>query len=499
MKPWGFIVFLLAAASLQATEFYAAPSLVSTGDGSISNPWDLQTALNRRSKVKPGDIIWVRGGIHRRSFQNGSGAKVAMPTKFTCRLKGAASAPIIVRAYPGEQPTIDGNLRQESGGYVTFWGLEVMNSLPGRYTPEPGPWPKTWWVNQHGREVDFCVSGIEAGGDPDQGAPWVPGMKFINCIVHDCIGGGFGLARSSGGVLIYGCLVYYNGWRGYNTASHAPQNHGHGFYIQHAGKEQTIVRNSFSYQNYSQGSQYYGSQPGCTDLGVYDGLVAWQNSHFQATQQRNLEYGNGAGVPSKSPVIVNCMVYDSRGSGSDSEFGAGSGMSNLIFTNNYFASPVHFKGPVSGIISGNWFLGGISGTVGSETHPDNTFGSAQPTNGIKIAVYPNEYEKGRGNIVIFNWDQASTVTVDISSVGLKVGDAYELHQAEDYFRDISHGVYDGSPITIKMTGHTVATPVGLNTTENPDMAVRIQPSTFPTFGAFVIMKKGSGGSRMSLK
>lgn len=415
-----------------------------------------------------------------------------MPTKFDSTLTGTTSAPITVRAYPGERATIDGNIKQSAGGYVTFWGLEVMCSLPGRYTDQSGPWPTTWWVTQNGKQVDFCVSGFEAGGNPDSGSAWIPGMKFINCIVHDNIGGGFGLARSSAGFLAYGCLVYYNGWRGYNTATFAPQNHGHGFYIQHAGTAQSVVKNCFSYQNYSQGSQYYGTTAGYTDYGTYDGLIEWQNSHFQASQQRNMEYGNGAGVASVNPVIINSMVYDTRGSGSDSEFGDGSGMSNLIFTNNYFGSPVNFNGPITGAVSGNSFMDGVSGTVSSSSYPNNTFGYSQPTSGTKIAVYPNAYEAGRGNIVIFNWGKASTVTVDVSKVGLNVGDAYELHQADDYYNDVTYGTYSGSPITINMTGHTVAAPVGKSSSTDPNVVVATQPSTFPTFGAFVIMKKSSG-------
>lgn len=67
----------------------------SEGDGSINNPWDLQTALNHPASVLPGDTIWLRGGTY-----NG---------RFTSMLTGSVGAPILVRAYPGENVKLDGN------------------------------------------------------------------------------------------------------------------------------------------------------------------------------------------------------------------------------------------------------------------------------------------------------------------------------------------------------------------------------------------------------
>ncbi len=484
-------LLLTAAVSLQAADYYAAPSPVPTGNGTMSNPWDLQTALHSTA-VHAGDTIWVRGGTHHFSYTNASGVYGPMATKFDSTLLGTTAANITVRAYPGERPIIDGNLQQKVNGYVTFWGLEIMDSTPGRYTTQAGPFPTTWYISKNGKIDDMCVSGVDISGNPDAGSPYCPGMKFINCIVHDNIGGGFGLSRGSAGVLVYGCLVYYNGWKGYNTATFVAQDHGHGFYIQHAGTAQTVIKNCFSFQNYSQGAQYYGTQPGYADYGTYDGFVMWSNSHFQPGQQRNMEYGNPApGSPMLSPSIINCMVYDSRGSGSDSEFGDGGGMSGCTFTNNYFGSPVNFNGSLSGTVAftGNTFAQGVSGSISASSFPGNTVSANQPTSGLKVNVYPNEYEVGRGNIAIINWANASTVTVDVSKVGLAVGDQYELHQADDYFNDITVGTYTGAPITINMTGHTVAKPVGYSNTGVSDSSILTQPSTFPTFGAFVIMKK----------
>src|SRR3954471_15278159 len=50
--------------SVQAPEtanYYVAPNGSSSGDGSIGRPWNLQTALDGPSSVRPGDTIWLRG------------------------------------------------------------------------------------------------------------------------------------------------------------------------------------------------------------------------------------------------------------------------------------------------------------------------------------------------------------------------------------------------------------------------------------------------------
>jgi len=72
--------------------------------------------------------------------------------------------------------------------------------------------------------------------------------------------------------------------------------------------------------------------------------------------------------------------------------------------------------------------------------------------------------------------------VDASILGsfLQPGQAYELRNVQDYFGDVVTGTYDGSAIQVPMTNHTVAQPLGLDFA--PD-------STFPEFGAFVVIAK----------
>ena len=74
--------------------FYVAPNGSPSGNGSLTRPWDLQTALKQPSNVPPGATIYLRGGTYSGKFYSG--------------LTGLLTLPITVRSYPGEWAKIDG-------------------------------------------------------------------------------------------------------------------------------------------------------------------------------------------------------------------------------------------------------------------------------------------------------------------------------------------------------------------------------------------------------
>ena len=68
-----FILVGLFAASVHAADFYVSPTGTPRGNGSLKNPWDLQTALNQPPVVHPGDTIWLRGGEYRPASSSSTG------------------------------------------------------------------------------------------------------------------------------------------------------------------------------------------------------------------------------------------------------------------------------------------------------------------------------------------------------------------------------------------------------------------------------------------
>lgn len=77
-----------------------------------------------------------------------------------------------------------------------------------------------------------------------------------------------------------------------------------------------------------------------------------------------------------------------------------------------------------------------------------------------VAVYPNAYEPGRGLIVVENWTQAATASVDLSTV-LRVGDPYEIRDTQCLLScvAIATGAYTGGSVTITL-------PTSASTTES---------------------------------
>ena len=55
----GGVTLTRLEAQSSGTSWYVSPTGTSQGDGSLGNPWDLQTALSHPAPVKPGDTVWL--------------------------------------------------------------------------------------------------------------------------------------------------------------------------------------------------------------------------------------------------------------------------------------------------------------------------------------------------------------------------------------------------------------------------------------------------------
>src|SRR3984885_10379679 len=77
IRPFLVVLACLLIVSIAgAADHFAAPNGSPAGDGSIGNPWDLDTALGSPSgsqpaSVQPGDTIWLIGGIYIPATDNG--------------------------------------------------------------------------------------------------------------------------------------------------------------------------------------------------------------------------------------------------------------------------------------------------------------------------------------------------------------------------------------------------------------------------------------------
>ncbi len=209
------LLFLLPG-SATALDFFVTPAGTTStapGTGTITNPWALATALAQPAAVHAGDTIWLRGGTYTGNF--------------TSYLTGTPSLPIVVRQYPGERATLNGNVNASlsgsgapvltvlrSGGYTWYWGFEVTNSSPVRTDTNP-------CTHCRGDGIDVFATGT----------------KIINCVVHDT-GQGIGFWSAAGNSEVYGNLVYYNGYWGPDGG------HGHGIDTQNDEDGSTLIRHN---------------------------------------------------------------------------------------------------------------------------------------------------------------------------------------------------------------------------------------------------------------
>lgn len=460
-----------------------SPSGSPSGDGSISNPWDIQTALNQPASVQPGATIWLRSGVY------GDGSTI-----FTSNLNGSSSQAIVVRQYPGERATINGGL-VINGSYSWFWGFEVTNTaIANRNSGTSGENPP----------ANF-PSGFAIYGSQD---------KFINLIVHDTAEG-FGFWSSGQGGEISGSLIYNNGWQG------TDRGHGHGIYTQNqAGTK--YIENNILFQGFGEGIQAYGTSTAAyVENFVFDGNTIFNSGALQSSGfDYNLLVTGGIGGP-QNIVVTNSYTYftPSAGQGLSALDLGGPTATNLTAANNYwiggepaiefnswtdatftnetiYAPPgkyLMFAGslnPSTYTWGQNTYFGanGIELNGGGQTFAGwqsatgldltSTYTAAAPT-GTWIFVRPNQYESGRANITVYNWGLANSVSVDVSNV-LTVGQHYVVQNAQDYFNaPIASGTYQGGTISIPMSGLSVASPVGVSP---------VQPTTTgPQFGAFVLL------------
>jgi hypothetical protein len=459
----------------RGAQLYAAPDGRADGDGSKSRPWDLAGALSRQSKVKPGDTLWLRGGVYKGRFKS--------------RLAGTEAQPILVAQSANERATIDGSLTVD-GEWATFWGFEVTNTNTDRGNERP--------------------TGVEVNGAH---------TKFINLVVHDG-GNGFGFWSSAVGSELYGNIIYDNGWR------EIDRGHGHGIYTQN--EEGTkLIRDNVIFNQYGWGVHAY------TEEGALDGLQFEGNVSFDNGAPAGARYDNilvGGRRPAARITLASNYTYETPSEGEMKPnvrlHYEAKDNKDLTVRDNYFAggSPVASVADWLAVtMTGNTFYGskqllelGVPQGVAPSAYAwdgNNYYGAGRATAfgfqgraldfaawqdatgfdrggswnaidaghtaGVRVFVRPNLYETGRAHVVVYNWDRRESVEADVSGV-LRRGAKYEVRSAQNFFGEpVLAGTYDGKPLRLPTTARKIARPVGANFRP---------PQTAPEFNVFVLLK-----------
>ncbi len=448
--------------------WYVTPNGSSGGSGSATSPWDLTTALaGAGGRIHPGDTVWLRAG----TYGSGEGR-----SDYHATLTGTSTAPIVVRAYPGERATINGDITVD-GSYTWYWGFELSNTNTSTQN----------------------IQGINSA---------CPGCRFINLIVHDHSGDGFGLWSEGPNQVAYGNIIYNNGFHGSTSTSY-----GHGIYAQNATGTK-VLQDNILFNQFGYGVHVYGSGNASLNNFTVDGNVS-----FNSGVGDGMNYTLGGGQPLINLVVNGNMAYYSPSKmGNSMRVGYNFGTTNRngVVTNNYVVGTMFLSQWLSGLtFTGNTVInpGGTDLLIDqdvptSSTFSNNTYSSAlsSPIQVLSsalsfsaweskygydtrstmlaslpdnhVVVEPNTYEAGRANVVVYNWRGAGAVTVDLSGA-LKTGDNFVIVNAENFFgAPVVSGTYSG-PVTIPISSVSPPAAIGGHS----------MPSTGTQFETFVVLKK----------
>lgn len=221
------IFFLFGLTNQAQQEFHVFPNAKSTGNGSLQQPWDLQTALSQKPEVvNGGDIIWLHEGIY-----NGRFSSTIKSTK--------ENSFITVAAFNKENVVLNGNVDSNKEAVLNVTSSQVIFKDF-----------EITWLGEFPRdenEKDFRKSaGIFHTSGED--------CRFYNLIIHDNPGLGFGSWKQTGGSIIENCMIYFNGWM-----SKDGKGRGEGMYVQNASDKIRLIKNNIIFANYYKGIEVWSA------------------------------------------------------------------------------------------------------------------------------------------------------------------------------------------------------------------------------------------------
>jgi hypothetical protein len=515
MKRFYFVlIFLLSFLVIQAQqEFHVFPKNhtkplgTNTGNGSLKNPWDLQTALSQPLNIVNGDDkIWIHKGVYNGRYI--STLKSTKPNKF-----------ITVSAYKNDKVILNGNVKSNKkyvlevkGKNVIFKGFEVT------------------WLGDFSRNQNDANFKLVGGISYSSGAD----CKFINLIVYNNPGSGFGSWKRTGGKIIDGCLIYNNGY-----ISKKGRGSGVEIYVQNESNKIRLITKNTIFNNYYKGIEVWSDNGKATSeyvknvtltnnvifnngspSGVFkdnliigtndrnginiakniivEGNIFYHNTDFAKNQiggdAASLTLGFNAKAPIENVKVINNIII-----------GRNNALrilhaKTLTFKNNIsYCGYVHFnKSVVSHLNVNNWkFSNNTYYTKNARTfriskYKDYTFNDWKSKYKIDLnssgkhirefnlknvlKVTENEFKKNSYRVILFN-KYGKDVIVNFSKFDISNGSTYKIIDIENRKKVIKSGTVNKDA---KITFH-----MSLKDFENPlhnNKAIK----TLDNFGVFII-------------
>jgi len=393
-----FVNLLAVQVSLLAKDCYVSSDGKSSNLGTLNSPWDLESTLEGKKKILPGDTIWLLEGTYRYPDRTSKSAG------YIVRLGGTRDKPVNILPLPGVRAVIDGGMTiMFTCQYLYIWNIEILTSenftMTRIFAAKGSPLPK---------DYNRPFVGIALQGS---------NCKLINLIIHDN-GNGIGCGNNSKNSEIYGCIIYDNGWKG------PDRGHGHAIYTQNeeGGKvvSDCIMTGGYGWTMHAYTSpnepahvdNYLIKNNICYNAGEF--LVGGANPSHNITLWHNILYGLDMRVGYSAPYNEDCELKD-----------------NLIINGQ-----LYITGYKKVINENNRIIGK------SDKRPDKP----------QVEIFPNNYDKNRANIVVFNWTKLPIMQIDLKSF-LKTGDEYKFLDPKNFFGEpIASGIYDGNSVSVPVKG-----------------------------------------------
>ncbi|HYF04582.1 MAG TPA: hypothetical protein VEA59_00250, partial [Patescibacteria group bacterium] len=467
------------AADAFGCDFYAAPYAANvasssipggkySNNGSISSPWDLQTALNQALGNK---TLCLRGGVYYGNYMVNNGSPDGQQTVIKSFVGEWAilenySSPKLAAALPASANDAttpcsftdmdkfwlaSGNsvfvgkeqlvvTRVSGNGAESVFsckrGMPVDNPATTQYEGTPadahnaleqvhqlGPSFTVNAANITMRDLELrssipqrTVSFYSPSWPNGNGAGVTTNgrnARFINIIANNAA---YFVGSGAINGELYGNVIY-----GQGTYDASNRSHEHAFYTQNRTTRKYISDN-IMHNGFGWGVHQY-TEGGYIDNVSYENNVFFNAGSLGPDGLKPDFLVGGLRHTGFNNVVRNNYFYKSRGVQP-----YGSGFYGAIFENNKFYAPIE---------DGNSHIAKNEGNIYGNGAParfkdigQNTVLSNFPTSGQDIYYQSNKYQQGRGFAIVYNWSKAATVGIDLSKFGIASG-PYEIRDSQN--------------------------------------------------------------------
>jgi chitodextrinase len=443
---------------------WASPTGTSGNSGSYASPWSFVHVLNGGAggTIPAGATVFLKEGTY-----------TNLDPITVTGLSGSSGHPIVIRAEPGKRVTI----RQDYNGsynllyfgnvsYISFYDLEMAGYGYTRTTDQ------TILSSMH--FVGFNTAYNQSN------------IKFYNCVLHDCLGAAVvSPSTTRGGIELNGCMIYYNG---------QSSSLDHGVTALNTDTYVFSMTHSTLHNNSSSCFKSYADDTSVINDIHIDGCVMFNPGSLYSQTNNTYTFSIGSWLVSSNSLTVqyNHLYSPTSNSTYSMRIGrtaSGYNVTNSVISNNYIVGkPIDMSptGWTGNTVNNNTIYCNTTLNATTQGRLDAGTGntvSTVPASGLNVFVDSYSWDTKRAVIAIHNFSASSSVTITNAmltggGVSISNGNSYELHNSENYYGDVITGTYNGTSITVGMSGRTQAAPVG---------GISTPATAFPYFGSFVLI------------